>query len=139
MPPRQKKTAKPTEPAVREDQPQGVFARLQAQADERRVEVEPYVINDIDPPIVIQPPNSIEQQIGLSELFSSQGEFRTRDARRVLQLICGDSFTTLWPHIKGKHISFLVALIRDMGEHFGGYLRNWDDGDLPGGSKASST
>jgi hypothetical protein len=142
MPSPSKSRSTATPPAKPAAQPGGTFARLRARAEKKTVKAKPYVIDDLDPPMTIPAPTSLEQQAGLAALFSNTGEFRTRDARQVLQLIADDQFEALWAATRRKHITFFVELIRDMGEHWGGFLRDWSDlGDAEddlGGSPASS-
>lgn len=116
----------------------GVFARLKAEAERSQPAPEPYVIDDADPPIVITAPTDTETQIGLAELFGSAGEFDIKDARRILELVCGDSFPAVWELFRREHVSVMVALIADMSAHFGPSL-NAEAASLPGGSAASSS
>lgn len=134
--PARPKTAKKAAAAVKPRT--GTFARLQAKAKEGTPEVPPYVIDDVNPPIVIELPDTIEQQVGLADLFTMEGDFRIGDARRILELICGDAFPRVWELMRREHITVLVAFIHELGEHFGGFF---DPGarDFPGGSGASSS
>jgi hypothetical protein len=115
----------------------GLFERLRAEAVKSLPPIEPYIIRDVDPPISIAPPSSTEQQIALANLFTRTGEFQVRDARNVLEAICGETFPRVWDLVRKEHINVLVAFIQDMSEHFSGELP--DEGDFPGGSEASST
>lgn len=124
--------------AVAVQPPVGLFARLRAQADKQRTPLEPYVINDVDPPILIEQPATTEQQIGLAELFDNTGDFMLKDARRVLELICGESFPAVWELMRREHISVLVGFIQELGLYFGGLVSAAED-EVPGGSAASST
>lgn len=105
----------------------GVFARLKAEAGKGQPPVVPYVIDDVEPAIVIQAPTDTETQIGLAEVFDANGDFNIRDARRILELICGDSFPAVWELFRKEHISVMVQLIIDMSAHFGPTLT----GDVP--------
>lgn len=122
--------------------PTGVFARLKAEAEADLPPVEPYVIDDVDPPIVIPPPDDADTQLELSELFGEDGEFQMRDARRILRLICGDAFDRVMEQFGKEHITVLLRLIGDMGRHFQEQAPAASpDGaaDFPGGTPASSS
>lgn len=116
----------------------GVFARLKAEAGKEQATVEPYVIDDVEPPIVITAPTETERQLGIAELFGSEGEFEVKDARRILELVCGDAFEQVWELVRREHVSVMLALITDMGQHFQAAISG-GAGDFPGGSEASST
>lgn len=140
MPARPKTAAAAARNVTVKAKPTGTFARLKAEADADRPQVEPYVLDDVDPPIVITPPEDAERQMELAELFGEQGQFRMSDARRVLRNICGDEFDRVWELVRGEHISVLLALIDDMGQHFaaqGSPADNVTEADFPGGSSAS--
>lgn len=117
----------------------GVFARLKAQAEKDLPEVPPYVIDDVEPPIVIQAPTSTEQQIEIHQLFGNDGTFHVRDAELVLRALCGEAFPRVWEQFRREHVKVLIALIADMGDHFGELLQGNGEGDFPGGSPASSS
>lgn len=122
---------------------QGVFARIKAEAEADRGDepvIEPYVIDDVEPPIIVGAPETSEQITALGEMLSNDGKFTTLDARRVLAAICGAGFPAMWELVRHEHISVLLALIKDMGEHFekqGALLV--DEDDSPGGTGASSS
>lgn len=135
-----KKAAAMVAPGKVAPRPTGVFARLKAEAEEDRSEpLEPYVLDDVDPPIIIEAPDDSERQLALAELFDSQGGFEVRDARRILQLVCGDAFDRVWELVRHEHISVLVKLIDDMGSHFAKQSQLDGAQEFPGGSVASST
>lgn len=148
MPARQKTAASPTRavrPVKATTQPTGTFARIKAEADKQRLDEQgppaPYVIDDVDPPIVIQPPEDTERQLELAEMFDAgTGAFRAADARRILTLICGDEFDRVWDMVRHEHITVLMALIDDMGTHFENQANLREAaGEFPGGSAASSS
>lgn len=120
-------------------QPGGVFARLKAEAEKGRPPVEPYVIDDVDPPIVIAPPGDAESQFAFADLFAEDGSFAMKDVHRVLQLICGDAFDRVWQLVRKEHISVTLALIDDMGRHFQDQVPAAEVADFPGGTAASSS
>lgn len=117
----------------------GTFARLRAKAAEDE-QIEPYLIEDVDPPIEIAAPETAEQQLELAALFDNEGTFRVADAKRILSLICGDSFDAVWELFRREKVTVLIGLIQDMGRHFQeqGAIENVDEEDFPGGSPASS-
>jgi hypothetical protein len=122
--------------------PGGVFARLKAEAAADRPAVEPYVIDDVEPPIVIHPPDDAESQLAAADLFNSDGSFQMKDARRVVQLLCGDAYERVWELVRREHVSVLLALIDDMGRHFEAQAEAASveaARDFPGGSGASSS
>lgn len=118
--------------------PKGTWARLQAEAaKETAVEFEPYSIEDVDPPILIQPPDTNEQMFAMQELFDNEGAFQLADAKRVLQVICGDSFDEVWELVRRQKLPLLVALIKDISQHFvaQGAVEQVSDEDFPEGSQ----
>lgn len=136
MPPTKRAPAKA---AAARQAPQGRFARLRAEAAKNRAPIEPYVIDDVEPPITITAPDDVERQIGILEMLGPDGDqFQVSDARRVLELLCGEEFPRVWELVRKEHISVLMELIADMGEHFGPALEA-GMASAPGGSPASST
>lgn len=113
--------------------PLGTFARLRAEAAKGQPPLEPYIIDDAEPPISIEPPSTIEQQVDLAGLFSNTGDFKIKDARRILEIICGDAFPEVWELVRHEHIQVLVAFIRDLADHFATAIDVGAD-DFPGGS-----
>lgn len=138
MPPRTRNTAKPPAKAAAKV---GTFARLRLQALADAPEIEPYVIDDVTPPISIPAPETVEQQLALMEVISSEGKFRIADGRRILTIVCGDQFDAVWTLVKGEKLAVLLAFIDDMSRHFDeqGALEDVGEDDAPGGSGASST
>lgn len=140
MPPR---TRTQSRPAPKKAKPQhGLFERLRAEAAAAAPEVEPYVISDVEPPIVIEVPDSAEQQLALAAMFDNDGNFRLADAKAVLETVCGDAFPDVWELVRGEKLPVLLALIQDMSEHFseqGALVSGVEDEDFPGGSSASSS
>lgn len=117
------------------------WARLKAQALADQPEFEPYPLDAVDPPILIPAPETVEQQVALMEMFTSEGQFRIADARRILHVVCGDRFDAVWAVVRGEKMPVLLALIEDISRHFEdqGALEDVDEEDVPGGSVASST
>jgi hypothetical protein len=134
MPPSARRTPAKKTPS----KPQhGLFERLRAEAMDEVPEIEPYVIRDVDPPIVIESPDSAEQQLALAAMFDNQGNFALADARLILQTVCGGAFPAVWELVRHEKLPVLLALIRDMGEHFkeqGALASGVEEDDFPGGS-----
>lgn len=137
MPPRSRTTKSPARTSAKVS----TFARLRAQALADVPDVEPYVIDDVVPPISIPAPETVEQQLALMEVFSSDGKFRIADGRRILSIICGDQFEAVWALVRREKLAVLLEFIDDMSRHFAeqGALEDVGEADAPGGSGASST
>lgn len=138
MPPRTRKTAPAQKVPAK---PASAWARLKAQALADRPDLDPYELDAVDPPILISAPETVEQQLALAEMFSAEGSFRIADARRILQVVCGEQFDAVWALVRHEKLPVLIALIGDMGQYFRdqGALDDVDEDDVPGGSEASST
>lgn len=135
--PTPRKTA--SRPAARKAAPKpklGTFARLRQEALQAAPEIEPYVIDDVEPPIEIAAPDTVEQQLALLSMFDNEGAFRIADARRVLETVCGDSFDRVWELLRGEKLPVMLRFIQDVGQHFGnqGAIEQVDQEDFPGGS-----
>jgi hypothetical protein len=143
MPPAARRTTGPRPPARKPAakpaaKPQfGLFERLRAEAIQDIPEVEPYVIRDVDPPIVIESPDTAEQQLALAAMFDNAGSFALSDARLILQTVCGDAFDRVWDLVRHEKLPVLLALIKEMGDHFaeqGALVAGVEEEDFPGGS-----
>jgi hypothetical protein len=136
VPPRTRKAA-PKKAAAKKP---STLERLRAQAD-TGFTPEPYPIDDVTPPILIQAPDSAEQQLAFNEFFNSDGTFMIADARRILETACGDQFPKVWELVRHEKLPVLLALINDMGRHFDeqNALELVSEDDVPGGTAASST
>lgn len=141
MPPARPKTAaKAASRVAVKPKPGGVFARLKEQAAKDAPELEPYVIDDVEPPIVIEAPTDSAVQLEIAELFGEDGGFAMKDARKIIRLLAGDAFDRVMEVFGREHISVLLALIDDMGRHFQEQRPELAEvADFPGGSHASST
>lgn len=137
--PRKATPNRATRRATAKAKPQGTFARLRAEALQDALEIEPYVINDVEPPIVIEAPDTVEQQMALLEMFDNEGQFRIADARRVLETVCGESFDRVWELLRAEKLPVMLRFIQEVGAHFGaqGGIEQVDEEDFPGGSRAS--
>jgi hypothetical protein len=115
----------------------GLFERLRAEAMQEVPEIEPYVISDVEPPIVIEAPDTAEQQLALLAMFDNEGSFQLADAKAVLATVCGDAFPRVWELCRHEKLPVLLALIKEMGEHFqeqGALVGGVEEDDFPGGS-----
>jgi hypothetical protein len=75
-----------------------------------------------DQTITIEPPDT-ETLLRIDE---------ARTARRVLELLCGEHYSTVYNLIRDKHAGVLTGLVEDMRRHF-------NLGEFQGGTPASST
>jgi len=137
MPPRPRKAAPATKAGPKK---LSTLERLRAQSD-TGFTPEPYRIDDVTPPILIQAPDSAEQQLAFNEFFNSDGTFMIGDARRILETACGDQFGRVWDLVRHEKLPVLLALINDMGRHFDeqNAIEFVSEDDVPGGTAASST
>lgn len=133
--PRKRKKVTPKPP-----KPVGTFARLRAEAAKATgaKPVEPYVLTQ---DVVIPAPETAEQQDAIMNI-AGEGAFLLKDAKRLLEVTCGDQFPAVWELVRHEHVAVMFQLIQDMAAHFGAQeLANDDDEveeeDFPGGSEAS--
>ncbi|UAK38448.1 hypothetical protein K8O93_01185 [Gordonia bronchialis] len=119
-----KKAASAAKP---EPKPEGRFARLRREAAEVREkngrsalkDLTPYVIDDVEPPIVIAPP-SIDVLLEVAELTTPSGGVEARNIRRVFKLYAGDQFERLIQLIvdaDGDEYDMMIV-INDLRRHF---------------------
>jgi len=122
------------------------FAALRAEAaraSERdgtdyEPKVPPFIIDDVQPPIVITAPDTLERQLVIAEMISDDGSFGASQALPLLRALCGPAFSRVWPLIKDDRdpntaIAFVQALI----SHFYAALE-LGAAEVPGGSEGSS-
>jgi hypothetical protein len=130
------------------------WADFQAEADRRaegreeRPSAEPFIIDDVEPPIIIEPPDEktvlvISEQIGMlsSDLIDPQ-----MSIQRVLPLLrafCGDQFPRVWAMLPKKNTTESVTVVMQaLMDHFTAQNQQLaharEAAKLPGGSKASS-
>lgn len=107
------------------------FADLVAKAEANRKTLPPYVIDDVDPPIVITQWDDLERTSGLQELVDEQGKFDPKHWRRILQLFCGDQYDRVWELFRRQHASIRQILIDDLIRHFQSELELETAGDDP--------
>ncbi|QWS68134.1 tail assembly chaperone [Gordonia phage VanLee] len=106
------------------EQAEGTYARIQREAAEMRKkagsssqDLEPYVIDDVEPPIIIHPP-SVDGQLTIAENVGPKGEIRVSSIRTVLRALTGENFDRVYELVKDGDEFDLVALINDIRGHF---------------------
>ncbi len=123
------------------------FSTIKAEAEKNAPErvvpdVGPFVLDDIDPPIVITFPDTIERQMIIGESMSADATitFRPQTTLPLLRALCGTAFDRVWMLVRDdKTPDALLGLIRAMFEHWGEALQTIiEAGELPGGSEGSS-
>lgn len=122
---------------------QQLRAEAQARASARkkaRPEVEPFVLDDIQPPIVITPPTSVERQLVIAELLDDDGSYEAGKALPLLRALCGNQFGRVWQLIKDdEDPDTLILLVQMIFDHFNVQIAELQEAaSLPGGSEASS-
>jgi hypothetical protein len=123
------------------------FATMKREADKRRAdredvpEVEPFVIDDVEPPIRITMPDTLERKLIVSDSFGAwkSGQWNTSGTIPLLQALCGDEFGRVWMMIKDDPDELvMLELIQAMFDHFASVLTDVTGAaDLPGGSEDS--
>ncbi len=80
--------------------------------DEYRKEarIEPFVLDVGESQVVIQPPTG--------ESMLEIAETSIYDGRTLLRKICRDQFDAVWDIVKDEPAGVLLALLKDMGQHF---------------------
>lgn len=121
------------------------FAKLQAEARAKapkleRREADPFVLDDVQPPIVITAPDTVERQLGIAECLDTDGRFDASKAVPLLKALTGSQFGRVWELVRrDKDPNVLIALVQAIFEHFSEELADVQEAEaLPGGSGASS-
>jgi hypothetical protein len=100
------------------------------------------VIDDVEPPIVIEPPDD-KRLLIISECMGMDGSFHVSRVMPLLRALCGDQFPRVWmliPDDDPQAQDLLVLLAQELADHFGGALRDaMQASELPGGTEGSST
>lgn len=104
---------------------EGTFARLRREAAEMREnddrpslkDLRPYVIDDADPPIVIQPP-SIDALLTMAELTEPGGGIQVRNVRAMARTLCGDQYDRVMELLSDGDEYDLLVVINDIRESF---------------------
>lgn len=118
--------------------------RAVAEGRRPRPAVEPFVIDDVEPPIVIKPPDEkttliISEQIGML----SAGLDPNMSIQRILPLLrafCGSEFPRVWALLPTEGATEAIyVLMQAFMDHFEAALKDaMEASELPGGSEASS-
>jgi hypothetical protein len=123
------------------------FATLTAEAkakmDERTRNnpvMPPFVIDDVDPPIVITAPDNLERILVAAEGFSAVERGDMGAVMPVMRAICGDAFPRVWWLVReDKGVDRAMALLNALAKHFEEVLAPYQEAaELPGGSSGSS-
>ena len=105
-------------------------------------DVPPFIIDDVNPPIVITQPDTLERMIVISDFVASgqAGKWDTQNSLPLLQAMCGDQFGRVWMLVKDDPDGYaMIELINAMWEHFASVVAELGEvAELPGGSEGSS-
>lgn len=122
------------------------FATLRAEAKKRTKaqgrpeapEIEPFVMDDVEPPIVITAPDTLERQLVIAEMIGPAGDFSASQALPLLKALCGPAFPRVWLLIKDdKDPNTAIALVQALVEHLFDAVTE-GAAEVPGGSQGSS-
>jgi hypothetical protein len=126
----------------------GKWASLKREAEQRasnrpaRPKIEPYIIDDVEPPIVIEPPDD-KRLLVISECVGSDGTFHIARVLPLLRALCGNEFPRVWmliPDNSAEAQDLMGLLASELIQHFMGALRDaMQAADLPGNSEGSSS
>lgn len=124
------------------------FATIKAEA-KRKAEtrgikapkVKPFVIEDVEPNIVITVPDT-KRMLVISECIGPDGIFQMANVMPLLRALCGDQFGRVWQLIPSDDDSaqdILLGVIQKLWEHFDDAIREvMEVEENPGGSEGSS-
>lgn len=123
------------------------FATMKREADKHRAnqpvakEIDPFVIDDVDPPIKITAPDTLERQLVISDFVGQwkSGNWDMSNSIHLLRALCGEQFGRVWMLIKDDpDPAVMIELVNAMFEHFKDALEIAEEaGELPGGSEGS--
>lgn len=130
------------------------WADFQAEADRRaegreeRPSAEPFIIDDVEPPIVIPPPDEktvlvISEQIGILSTDLMDPMTSSGRVLPLLRAFCGDQFPRVWAMLPKENTTNAVNIVMQaLLDHFTAQNQQLaharEAAKLPGGSKASS-
>lgn len=123
------------------------FATIRAEAEKTqgeqkpKPEIAPFVIDDIEPHIVITVPDTLERQMIIAEImYNTQGVPDVSQGLPLLRALCGSSFPRVWSLVKNDKDPFtLIRICQMLFEHFEEAFDNAMEAEKqPGGSKGSS-
>lgn len=101
----------------------------------------PFVMDDIEPPIVITAPDTVERQLMIAECMGRDGAFDMANAMPLLRALCGNQFGRVWSLVRNdEDPETLIALVQALVSHFGSDLEDVTEAaELPGGSTGLSS
>lgn len=122
------------------------FATLKKEAEKKVGErpkakvPDPFILDDIEPPIVITAPDTVERQLIIAECMGRDGTFDMANAMPLLRALCGDQFGRVWYLIRDDtEADTTIALVQAIVQHFNSNLGDIiEAAELPGGSTGSS-
>jgi hypothetical protein len=132
------------------------WADFQKEADRRaegrgatpRPSVEPFVIDDVQPPIIIPQPDEktsliIGEQIGMLSNDLLNPKVSLQRILPLLRAFCGDQFPRIWAMLPEENTTenvyiLMQALLDHFSEQMAVFQHAQEAADLPGGSRASS-
>jgi hypothetical protein len=124
------------------------WATLKKQAAERagagrpRVKLEPYIIDDVQPPIVIEPPDD-KRLLVIAECLGPDLQFAAQRTLPLLRALCGDQFPRVWqlvPDNDPNAMAMFAVLTEELINHFIVALKDAVEAqDLPGGTGGSAS
>lgn|SRR4051812_38760731 len=124
------------------------FATLKAEAQKKAADrpkqktPDPFVLDDVQPPIVITSPDTVERQLIIAECIGRDGSFDMANVMPLLRALCGDQFGRVWTLVKNDtEPDTLIGLCQAMVDHFAedGLADMVEANELPGGSTGSSS
>lgn len=124
------------------------FSALREEAAKRsgtrepREQLAPFVLDDIQPPIVITAPDTVERQLTIVECIGRDGTFDMHNVLPLLRALCGDQFGRVWSLLKNDtQPDTLITLVQALVEHFQtesvGLGQAMEAEELPGGTEGS--
>jgi hypothetical protein len=115
-------------------------ALAKAEGREPRKLPPPFVIDDVEPPIVITAPDTVERQMVIAEMIGPNMQFHPAAALPLLRALCGPAFPRVWSLIKDDtEPDLTVLMIQSILQHFKESLPEIEAAEQPGGSTASSS
>lgn len=99
------------------ENPKSRWVKMRDEARARVVELEPYIFDGTEPPTIIRFPNTAEKVLELQRLWAEDDI----DVRGFLECLLGDQFDIVWSIIRDAPLSAVLALLNDIGDHFGAW------------------
>ncbi|SLG40434.1 Uncharacterised protein [Mycobacteroides abscessus subsp. abscessus] len=100
----------------------GLFAQLEAEAMEGINVHEPFVIDDVDPPIVITEPVESDRVVALGILYrqtSGGDQIEPTQFHPLLRALCGNAYDRVWNELlRNAHINVTTRFIKALLDHF---------------------